>query len=221
MIYDLNKVIDFRPGKLYSNKTRSYLQHVVKHYGEDIVDKLNELSPLAWASGDTLIDGSETANVLILVVDINGMYFHKHAKYTNVRKSRLKSNEVFNYLSSAGVLEDIYIPDEQHLNYVHMILNIPEKFSGIKSKFYEGKYSELYDMDFIQDNINKYYKSGRVTKESDVYRVLTKDKKYKRIFEEQLSVDFSLSKTESYEVTDNMEFDYPPILSEEILNYEE
>jgi len=188
------------------NKTKKYLNNVLKYYGKEFVSDINSLYPVASGISDNLyekITGKEYKNHLFILVWVD----HELIGGRDVFSDKL------DILREYDCYEADYPFDHPVEGYLHMLVfTIPEEFKNSIDEFKKGKYSRMYTI----RQITKLF-----PKTSEEYLVLTKNNNYKKFFENKLN---SLSKdalpgTEIV-LPEDAELDYLLNLDEEIFNYE-
>lgn len=213
--YDTNKRIEIKRGQTYFNQTLRFLTPSLTVY-DSLVDYLLPLQTLAWTIGDHNYS-QDIKNHLHAVIDVNGRY--KYDRYLDKKTGYKDFYSFIEFIKN----QDYYVDDYTFNDYAHVVIfNIHEMFGNLIDKFIEGKYSQLYT--------EKHLKMGVISKkikirgkyiESVPYKIITRDKEYRKEFFKKLNTDFK-SKVDPFDkdiINDDRELEYKPFLKQEILNY--
>lgn len=193
-------------GKLYKNKSLSYLYPCLKGHGDSILDQIGRINLVCVGIRDYNV--KEDKDCLYLLISSKSSI---GSSYVN---SQVYANRFNTFLKDIR-LKDYYVRDYIYSNvdknpYHMVVLRIPEKHKGIMQKFKEGRYSEMYTL----EEIDEYFK---VPISYTSKRVLKKDETYLPIFVAIVNSEFNTDAT--VEDFKDAELDYPPDLRMEIFNY--
>lgn len=194
-MYNLKERISIQKG-VYKNKTLMYLLPLIKVYGNEFISKFEQLKLKYCGIGDFNYDEEVGQNIFCVFEVANYRVFEKFEEY--IRKQDFF---VDSYIFS--------IKDNLHC----FVFKFP--YSNIIDKFLSGKYSEMFSNEDIDRLYLKTFRRRGVEYYTDVYSVLTKREEYKNIFLETVKEDFG-----AVDMVGDFEYDYPPILGMEVLNYE-
>lgn len=184
---------------VYFNRTIRYIAPIMKLYGEELTQHFNSIKWAAFGINDK--NYKEELD--------DGQCIFCLCKITNYRVF----NKFMDYLRNQSFYFDDYIYSIQ--KKLHMIvINNPRK--QIIPLFLEGKYSQMFSQEDIDRIYLKKIKVNGVEKYTDVYSVLTKFDAYKQTFLNNLYTEFGYSGLDG-----DFEFDLPPLINEEIFNYDE
>lgn len=172
---------------MYTNKTRKYLLPCLKEYGEELINKLNNVFKVAVGIGD-------------IITDDCGFHHEKHIFIlldSNIATSYFIP--FIDWIREQPVYEDDYVyANIQKSTYHMVVLKFPEKFYDSFETFKIGKYSKMFDQETIDKFFAKYPK---------VKKVFIKDHNYKVYFTEKINQRFGTTlKPEDWEG----ELDFPP-----------
>jgi len=203
MTYHTNSTIDLTKGILYENRTLKYLTPSLKDWGTDLTYRVNRIPALAWCIGDANMSDTFTDDTLYMLTEVDSdlsISFHNFLEW-------FQDNEFYS---------TDYEYDEIDGNKHMLVFKIPENHEGIVSRFIKGKYSSLYSDESLKRLFSRIVKRDGKEYYNERLQILEKDPKYRERFKKQLVKDFNYFG----EIDSTSEFDYPPILSEEIFNYE-
>lgn len=182
---------------LYQNRTLRYLLPLLKYYGNDFVDRVNTLKIKFCGIGDYAINDKVGENMYIVVEIINQKYFNNFMQF-------ISQKDFF--------VEDYIFSLRKNLHC--FVIKFP--FPEIVETFLSGKYSEMLSKDDIDRYYQRIYKVRGIEYYTSVYSILTKREEQKDVFLNTIRQDFG-----SADIVGDFEYDYPPILGMEILNYDE
>lgn len=192
--------MDIQIGKLYKNKTWSYLLPCLRGHGDFFIQKFNHTYKLAVGIHDSLLDGSPISNgrnIYILVdKDFNKTAF----------------NDFRNYVTAQEYFIGDYCPDSELLtSRKHMfILSVPTVFNSAYDQFLRGQYSKMY----TKEEIEILFSHPTKLRE---FRVLRRDPKALDDFVLNLNKEFKVMSNPDDYLT--AEWDLPLKKKEEIFNY--
>ena len=177
-------------GKIVENKTKMFLVPALKVYGSTFVSKFsNDVFKLSYGIHDTLLDGALDGRHPIFVLcdkAINSQRCWKAMEYLKNHSS---------YLTDYTLVQ----PSNGRLQM--LVLDFPEEFHNSYEKFLEGKYSEMYTKEQI-DNLFP-------NKESVAYKILTKDVSYMPVFIKKIEEMFNVKiEDKKNYITTELEFPY-------------
>jgi hypothetical protein len=125
-----------------------------------------------------------------------------------------KSSYFLEYIRNQDFYIDDYIYDI-HKKYHMFVLKLPS--NNIVIKFIEGRYSEMYNQEEVDQYFKKKIFNGKEEVFTPVYSILTKRDDYQDIFKKILNIDFG---ADNITLNEDAELDYPPFLESEIFNYD-
>ena len=211
--------MQIQSGKLYENRTWKYVYPCLKSYGGVLKGYLNSLYKMAVTLGDNNADFEERHCIYILV-DTN-----ISTTQTSVGSYRENLSKFLDWVRFQPYYVIDYIFDGLETSEKHMIvLRIPDTYTKAVEKFKKGRYSEMYSSKEIRELFpyvsidNKEIETRINTKTKQVRNVLTKNKEYLPIFQKQVNEEFGVKC--SLKDLEDHELDFPPVLKEEIFNFE-
>ena len=184
---------------IYMNRTVRYIAPVMKLYGDELTQKFNNIKWLAFGINDRnykedLKDGDY---IFCLCNITNNKHFDEFISY--IRKQYF-------------YFDDYIYSIRKNLHVV--VINNPRR--DIIPHFLSGKYSQMFSKEDIDRIYLKKIRVNGVEKYTDVYSILKKFDAYKNIFLDKLYLEFGSSVIEG-----DYEYDLPPLLNEEVFNYDE
>jgi len=210
--YTTDTTLTVSRGDYYKNKTRYYLLPTLYGFGAEFSQHWNKLTKLAVGIQDYNYNTTEDNNLYFLF-DVCGPYYY--GAYEDPTGSKIKFIESLEFFKTL----DEYVTSYSYGSDKQMVvMQVPELFGDIKKKFVEGKYSEMYTEDQLESFIKKSFKSDDLEKLTTPFSVMKKTRAQEIKFKQQLVKDFGATISESDTFT---EYEYPPILQEEIFNYRE
>ena len=228
IIYSPTRKIEFNPFKTYINRTTRFLIPTVKFYEVEFLTKWSANRYLAHAIGDTQapkqLNKINDNNVIYSLVDANG---YKTANgYFNEVSARIEFLDFLDYFRNHDSYVDDYPADDIITGHLHVIVwKIPSRFNNrnLIELFLAGKYSELYTLEEISYMVSKNVKKTLESKGQEItievpnsqYSILTKAPSYRKKFQRKVRRDFRTK----IDLEEDIELDYPPIVSEEWLNF--
>jgi hypothetical protein len=179
--------------KLYINRTATYLLPLMKAYDDEFAKLFTRVvsNPIAFGIDD-----------------------HKGPHYENCLYSLFIPNENFHLIEKMEEypqFKDHYVFNDS--KYHMLVVELPRDVMG---NFLEGNYSMLLSKDEIEKFYKKKIRKNRRDKYTKVYSTVTKLPARKIEFIEELLEDFGHAPHDS----EIHEYDYPPILNQEIFNYD-
>lgn len=186
--------MEIQLGNIYINKTKKYLLPCLKEYGEEFINKIENLFKLGIGIGDfNLIEmGITLDRHIFILVDTN--------------LSRKHFNSTIKWLRSQEYFAFDYSFDDIHNGHLHMIvIKLPEKYHETHSKFTNGKFSEMYS----SEDLEKLFSN------KEELKIFKKDEDYKVQFVSQVN-EIYWTNVDPVEWTG--ELDFPINESEEIFN---
>lgn len=171
---------------IYPNKTRRYLLPVLKDYGQDFINKFNQIFKTAVGIGDFVVEesGIEWQRHLFILIDSS--------------KSHKFFLKFMKWIIAQDYYEDDYIYGNIQKSNLHMlVLKIPEKFYKSLEAFKTSRYSAMYDEDTIKHLFNN---------SPNTQKVFIKDHNYKIEFIKKVNQDFE---TNIDDFDNDFQLDYP------------
>lgn len=163
-------------GKAYINKTWKFLVPVLRGYGDIFISKFNEqLFKLAYGINDKALEGAaiiQDKRPIFILCD-KAVIPHKF-------------NQFMDWIRYQPYYVTDYQTDTNINSRTHMlVLDIPEEYHRAYDKFCVGLYSEM----FTEEQLNFLFKD----KNSEQYKILSRDYKYGESFIEKIKKQFSVS----------------------------
>lgn len=217
-IYNKDQLMHIEPGITYRNKTLQYLAPCIKSWGKEFQYALFQNHLLACGVADRCVDDEQIPEDRIyILIDIFGE--KEYDRYEDISISRIQFFEFLEWFTGHPSYHSDYIYDPKKENYHMVVANIPKrhKKNSIVSKFINGDYSQMYqekDWKLIK-KIKKVKKHYLFT---DEYQVVTRKKGYEKIFQKKIQRDFNTNIT--IDNIKDIEWDYPPVLKQEVFNWE-
>lgn len=182
---------------IYRNRTLKYLVPIIKTFGENFMILFRMQRWISFGIADFAMDMNYHIPRLFCLLDIENKYnFDRFLKYIK---------------STAFYLNDYPFDESKHM----IVLKFPKQQAY--KYFLDGKYSKMYTEEEMDSFVTKTaYNQHGENKYTDIYSVLSKRKAYEEVFLAQLYEDFG---TRAKPIKD-FEYDYPPILQNEIFNYQ-
>lgn len=175
------------------NKTLRYLVPLVREYGKEFTNKLASFNIKSFGCADFSIT-REFENKIYAV--FFGDLDFERAEFL------FKDDD---FVSVRKIDE----------NYSQLIINLPHDVIDL---FLKGAYSKMFSEETIEKCFSKKKRNAKgVDEYTAVYEILTKKESGKIKFKNKIASDFSYSDVEEL-VLD--EYDYPPVLSQEVYNYD-
>jgi len=191
-MYDQNETIEISD-EVYLNRTATYLLPLLKAYGPDFLKVYSKIIsvPRAFAIDDT-----------------------KGPHYENALYSVFKPSEHFSAIEELRSHE-AYLDDYVYTNpnFHVIVIRLPRH---VIAPFLEGNYSKLVNNVEVEKFYKKMIRKNMKEQYTKVYSVVKKLPHQRQKFIQQVWEDFG-SNIEGSHIE---EYDYPPILGQEILNYE-
>lgn len=191
-------LVEIKKGKIFENRTKKYLVPLLKEYGSKFVSRINTNQVLAFGICDHEITDIIEDKIYIYF-DKNG--FSSYDDYINKEKGQLTFKRFLEFVEQEEYFDKYY-----HLNDDHcvVVINLPH---AVMDLFLNGAYSKIYD----NDDKKKFLKQN-------VKNIVNKEDSYFQLFEKIIQEDFNT--TIEIDKTVLKEFDYPPILTQEIFHYD-
>jgi hypothetical protein len=198
------------------NRTRKYLTLELLKNDPERLKKIKLLNIVKFGINDTVYSklNKPIDPFVYILIDTKGE--KKYNSYIDIKKS---VNNFYDFLEYIKDKPD-YVTDYPFSNkFEHLHVVVLRIDSKVFNKFINGKYSELYSLDFINKHVVKDIKTKNEIKENDVYSVLTKSEKGKEKFIETLINEFGVdNKTINYFLNQDLnEYDIPPYSFEEYI----
>ena len=197
-MYNKNATINLSNSGVYRNRTLKYIAPILRSYDKEFIKHINRLSIRGFTIGDMIYSNSLSDNIYLFV-------------------SRLNYRALFNTLS--------YLRDKNY--YVdNFIINLKDHIHCIVIKnprpkaidyFLKGEYSKMYSQVDIDRFFLKSVVKNGVERYTDVYSILTRRPEFDNVFLETVNKDFDTD----LDSLNTSEYDYPPIIAEEVINLQE
>ena len=177
-------------GKIVENKTKMFLVPALKAYGSTFTSKFsNDMFKLSYGIHDTLLDGVFDGKHPIYVLcdkAVNSQRCWKAIEY-------MKNHPAF--------LTDYTLVEPSNGRLQMIVLDFPQELHNAYEKFFEGKYSEMY----TTEQLNNLFPN----KESVAYKILTKDVSYMPVFIKKIEEMFNVEiKDKKNYITTELEFPF-------------
>ncbi len=206
--------MQIQSGKLYENRTWKYLYPCLKHYGDELMDKLSSFFKVAVGVHDH--NRKEDGNCIYILIDTNIPLASDYDR----QEYKRKFTKFLDWVS----YKHYYVTDYIFEKDKHMIvLRLPHDYDITYINFVNGKYSKMYPQRVVNEYFkyitisNKEIEDRQNSKIRTTRAILTKNKSYLPTFVDIVNKDFNTDITvEDYK---DAELDYPPKKEEEIFNY--
>ena len=212
--------MQIQSGKLYHNKTWSYLYPCLKSYGEELRKHLNNFIKLGVGIGDSNTKVLSEHNAIFILFDVEPILAN------SIEKENYKQNfdKFLDWISYQPYYVTDYIFEERRGKGKHMVvLRIPPKHDTTYLNFVRGIYSEMYTKKEIDEYFqyvtldDKDMEAKRNEKITKCRQVLMKSPLLLPKFVKEVNLLFNTGIVE--EDYKEAELDFPPTLFEEIFNY--
>ena len=210
--------MQIQSGKLYENKTWKYLCPCLKIYGNQLKIHLNSFYKLGVGLKDYNID-IEESNCIYILIDTK-----IHSAQQSLQSYRENLSKFLDWIRFQPYYVIDYVFEGFDNGEKHMlVLKLPETYNKAYSRFYKGRYSEMYSLKEINElfplivNSNKELEVRVNTKIKKIKDILNKNTNYLETFREQVNKEFGTNL--SLSDIRNHELDLPPSQNEEIFNY--
>jgi len=181
------------------NKTKKYLSHLLKLYGNEFVIKLSSLYTINVYLKD-LRYNVNYKDCIVYIFDINGRKIYD--KYENIDKARSHFYHVLSYFKNHKSYVDDY-PYSKDSTWHCVVFKLPKP---VEDLFLKGKYSKIYNEKEIEMCFSK---------KSSIKDILLRDNSYKPKYLQLLNSTFNTTLSLE-EIVHHEEFDIPPKLIEEV-----
>lgn len=142
------------------NKTLKYLTPCLIKYGNDFRQMYSSVFKIALGIGDMLIMDQEKKYEQHLFILIDTRLYPKQFV------------AFLNWVRDQFFYEDDYVYGNIRATSCHMVvIRIPEEYTQSISKFIEGKYSEMFSSQDIEELFQKYPDTAKVFKKDHNYRI--------------------------------------------------
>jgi len=204
--YDYCEKVSINPNNKFNNRTYHYLYPSIKFYDSNTLSNLNSLNISAVTLGDNLYNESYTTN--------RHFYFTCYTKANNNLYYK-----ALNYLKNTDYFKDEYPQGNIIGDYRTIIYQMPDILNkDIIELFISGRYSEMYTPKQIEYAFSKTLKlNSGASIYNPIYKILLKEENYKKIFSKIIAKDFKVDENITKGI--DIEYDYPPRLISEIINY--
>jgi hypothetical protein len=194
-------VTKYQVGEIIINKTREYLNPLLRLYGLDFLKKIRKLYCVGSGIGDMIYSsktGYKHEHHLFLLFDVN---------LTDGGKSLF--GDVIDYLRNHSSYETDYVYDDITAGSLHMIvLRLPEGYEESIDHFKKSKYSKILDKKVLEVILDE---------NSKAFKVISKNSKYRVEFEKEINSKSKHDHVKSrIELPDDAELDYRVDLTQEI-----
>lgn len=200
------KKIQLQNKRIYQNKTLKYLFNTTKTYGSKFISLINKCHKMAVCVGDI----NHGIGNLYILFDTNGA--KQYDFYKDIVEARSNLINFISFVKEKEYFIDEYIYGDPVFDTYHMVvLKLP--VINLET-FINGEYSNLFSEEEINNFFKKVIIKNDLEVENDVYSVLVKNPTYKTIFSKIVEEDFRVK------TLDFKEYDYPPLLHQEIFGFE-
>lgn len=192
-------------GKAFDNKTWKFLIPTLRAYGDEFVTRFNtQIFKLAYGIHDKVLDNAPILDYrrpIFILCDSNSLSFYSFLEWISKQ---------YYYITDYSADTNV------HNSRLHMIvLETPAEYERAYNKFAVGLYSEMY----TKKQLEFLFKD----KQSEQYKILSRDKDYRDIFLDKIKCEFGVhingkDKEEFVEVAE-LEFPYSLNPEDEIFNY--
>ena len=199
------------------NNTAKYVASTYKKFNKDLVSLINTMANQRvkalklWTIGDmsySVVKNKDLTQHLFIVLDFS---VYKKAYPKNIDKI----NEYIYRIRDFNEYYDDYPYGNFNESDSHVfVFKISDEFKDVIPKFIEGKYSEMY----TKDQIDELFDSNVGEHENRIYQVLLKDPKCFVDFEEILKNEFNLDKDFKLKIEKDIELELPIKEDNEFIN---
>jgi hypothetical protein len=190
------ETIQILPDKPFINRTFLYLVQSLKLYNKTIVSNLEKLKVKAVGICDFNYDKNYEQNRIFILVQLNYSF-----------------RKVLTLLQEQSFFIDNYIYPHPKLKLHMIVLKLPKDIIPI---FLKGDYSKMFNSEEVDIVYNKIISKAGIEYNNPIYNIVTKHPDHKKVFENELKEDFG----KYIVINDDRELDYPPVLKNEIFNYD-
>lgn len=197
--------IKIQLNKIYMNRTRKYLLPIIKIYGTEFTNCINNIRKVAVGIGDMIVQKCgyvhEKHLFILADCDTNKLHFERSIEWLR---------------NHPALVDDYVFGNIQHSHYHMLVIEIPEQFIPSLQHFKEGKFSKMYSKEDINRLFTIHSKFPEdVAFYKSIHCVLTHDHNYKIEFAKQVTAEFGVK---NYNPPDDIEFDFPIVLKQEVFN---
>jgi len=212
-------MINFSDDKIFDNRTYKYLFPLLRTYGQGFCTNFSKLFKLGIFIGDMNYYTVKPTVVPSLYVVVRLPRIKDHRMSDNDRAYLEWFTNFKQFLRHQQYYETDYSIDVDKHMFVFKLLN---NLSNVIDNFLMGKYSQM----FTKEQVNKYFtftlgqtaiEKERNKATEEIRSILLHDNTYAQTYLDKINKQFGT--TLKLENNVNWEFDTPPNLSEEILNY--
>jgi hypothetical protein len=204
----------------YKNHTFKYLSVVINGFNKTdknyLISNMSMIRAYAISDKDYEIAKREQSKYkLFILFNPKGFWVDKNKTYFNPIKSKMLFNNMLLHFRKAKIYFDDYrfydMKEEMHV----IVFSLPDIYHHAYDMFIQSNYSAMYNNTLKSHLFIDVYK----TKPAEYYRygVLNKAPDYKKLFVKQLNETFATS-IEEKDIADDVEYDLPIKMSNEILN---
>jgi len=202
-----------------TNRSFTYLTPVFRSFDNEFITAINNLDLIAIGINDELFEkttGLKYDNHLYCLFDVDEGLHGRAGFYDNLLL--IREHELYE--------TDYPFDDAKNGKYHMIVIRMPDEYTYAIECFKKSQYSKMYTKRQIKQLFES--SSGGKLKHSKAYYVITKNSKYKQVYEEMLNEPTkSQSADKSYvdlpwiEIPEGAELDSKIEPSEEIFNYVE
>lgn len=190
----------FEDNKIYENQSFKYLFPLLQAYGSTFVGFLNRIYKLGIFIGDINYPANPIGKNLHLVIK-------NYLNHSSKQSYEKLLSDFINYVRQQHFYEADYLLDTtKHV----IVLKLPHDLTLCIDEFVRGKYSKM----FTEKQIKEYF-SGKHFVETR--KVLTHDMSYAQTYLDKVNKDY-MTDLQLEDIL-NHEWDYPPQLEKEVLNF--
>jgi len=178
--------------KVINNKTFMFLVPILRYYGDNFINYINNIDRVAFGISQKGIDYKNDRPIFILInSSFNTKFFNEFLQWI-----RTKSFYITDYIFG----------NANNSDYHMIVIKTPDVFKDAYDNFIIGKYSKMFD----EKDINTYFKSN-VSK-----KILKKSKgEYLLVKEIKDEFDVEINIKDVIENPDKYEFSLPPLKKNE------
>lgn len=208
-MYDRNRTFSLKPGEIFTNKTYQYLYPSLQLSDPQLYKYFERtLTVLGVTIDDATYQGDRTDQYLFFHCDPKGRY--QYGTYPDERPSTIGFKRTLEVIRR----NQNYITDYPQGPYHTIVVKM--EFDHLVPLFMKGEYSKLYDLEQLDLVVQRVLLIDGKQKLNPVYSILSKGPEYRPIFQARLNEEFGTNIV----IEEGIELDVPPILKQEILNYE-
>ena len=188
-------------GKVYENRTKMLLMPGLKYYGQSFVERFSgDLFKLAYAVNDKIYTNEghlKGKRPIFIMID---KAVKPQLSWAAIEWLRCKPFYITDYPAEVSSFPRKHV----------VVLDYPVELEKAYSYFMKGLYSKMYDKEYL----DKYF-----DKNSDAYKILTKDPSYMPVFISKIEKVFDVTITDKAGYIDS-ELEFPFLMNMQTIEEE-